>query len=307
MPEATVAFFKGDFVPMADACVSIRTKALNYGLGCFEGIRGYWDNTGSQLYIFRVKDHYKRLEDSCRILQMRLRYTVDEMVKITAELCRRNGHKEDVYVRPIAYNGSELLPPIMSMDDDELAIYTLPLRDYLDTAKGVTACVSSWLRVSDNMIPARAKPTAAYLNSALARGEAKANGFDEAIFLTRDGFVAEASAEHVFLVRDGKLITPTVQSDNLEGITRRTIIELARAEFGREVIERNVIRTDLYVADEAFLCGTGAEITPLVEIDRRPVAGGKMGPVTKELQDLFFKVVRSEVPKYSHWCLPVYE
>ena len=306
MPEATVAFFKGDFVPLAEARVSICAKALNYGLGCFEGIRGYWNSNGSQLYLFRAKDHYQRLKDSSHILQMQLVYSVEEMVEITVDLCRRNGHREDAYVRPIVYNDSEQLSPIMTREDNQFAIYTFPLRDYLDT-KGVTACVSSWWRVSDNMIPPRAKPTGAYLNSALARGEAKANGFDEAILLSRDGYVTEASAEHIFLIRDGKLITPTVQSDNLEGITRRTIVEIARAELGREVIERNVPRTELYVADEAFLCGTGAEITPVVEIDRRKVADGNVGSITRELQELFFKVVRSDIAKYSHWCLPVYK
>lgn len=306
MPEATVAFFKGDFVPLAEARVSICAKALNYGLGCFEGIRGYWNSNGSQLYLFRAKDHYQRLKDSSHILQMQLVYSVEEMVEITVDLCRRNGHREDAYVRPIVYNDSEQLSPIMTREDNQFAIYTFPLRDYLDT-KGVTACVSSWWRVSDNMIPPRAKPTGAYLNSALARGEAKANGFDEAILLSRDGYVTEASAEHIFLIRDGKLITPTVQSDNLEGITRRTIVEIARAELGREVIERNVPRTELYVAEEAFLCGTGAEITPVVEIDRRKVADGNVGSITRELQELFFKVVRSDIAKYSHWCLPVYK
>jgi len=306
MPEATLAYFKGDFRPFDEAKVSIRCKALNYGLGCFEGIRGYWNKEARQLYIFRAREHYARLHHSCRIIHLPLAHTVDELVQLTAELCRRNKHREDVYIRPIVFSNSELLAPTLEAEDVEFAMYTLPLRDYLDTSKGVTACVSSWRRVSDNMIPGRAKPTAAYLNSALACYEAKANGFDEAIFLTNDGYVSEASAEHVFLVCEGKLITPTAQDDNLDGITRRVILQLARDELGREAVERRVSRTELYVADEAFLCGTGAEITPLVEIDRRKIGVGKLGPVTKELQSVFFKVVRGEVPKYASWCTPVY-
>ena len=231
---------------------------------------------------------------------------MDALVALTAELCRRNDHHEDVYIRPIVFNTSELLSPTFAPESSEFALYTLPLRDYLDTSRGVTACVSSWRRVSENMIPARAKPTAAYLNSALARDEANANGCDEAILLTNDGYVSEASAEHIFIVRDGALITPTAQDDNLDGITRCVVTELARAEMGREVVARRVARTELYLAEEAFLCGTGAEITPLVEVDRRRIGDGKVGPITKELQTIFFKAARAEMPKYASWCTPVY-
>jgi branched-chain amino acid aminotransferase len=256
--------------------------------------------------MFRPRDHYERLHQSCKILHLTLAASADALVALTAELCRRNEHREDIYIRPIVFCSSEELSPTFAPDSSEFALYTLPLRDYLDTSRGVTACVSSWRRVSENMIPARAKPTAAYLNSALARDEANANGYGEAILLTNDGYVSEASAEHIFIVREGKLITPTAQDDNLDGITRRVVSELARAEMGREVVARRVARTELYVADEAFLCGTGAEITPLVEVDRRRIGDGKLGPITKELQAIFFKVVRSEMPKYASWCAPVY-
>jgi len=306
MSEPSIVFFGGEFRPLEDARIGIRSKALNYGLGCFEGIRGYWNSRRQELYLFRPEDHFVRLRRSCKTLHLHLPYQVEEMVRITVELCRRNEHREDVYVRPIVFNNSEALSPVLTEEASEFAVYTLPLRDYLDTSKGVRACVSSWRRVGDNMIPARAKPTAAYLNSALARHEAKANGYDEAILLTQDGCVSEASAEHVFLVRDGALITPSTQEDNLEGITRRTILEMAPAELGRTVTERRVSRTELYIADEAFLCGTGAQITPLVEIDGRTVGDGGVGPVTRELQELYFKVVRAEAPRYSHWCRPVY-
>jgi len=221
MAEPTVAFFQDDFRSFDDAKVSIRAKAFNYGLGCFEGIRGYWRKADSQLYLFRVDDHYRRIKESCRILGLNLPYAVDEMVRITKELCRRNNHREDMYVRPIAYVSSEELSPVIADEECDFAVYTLPLRDYLDTVNGVTACVSSWRRVSDNMIPARAKPIAAYLNSALARREAEANGYDEAILLTNDGYVSEASADHIFILRNGRLVTPTPQDSARFAKSRR--------------------------------------------------------------------------------------
>jgi len=306
MAEGTIAYYRGDFCPIEDATVNIRAKALNYGLGCFEGIRAYWCPDEEQLYVFRCREHYVRLRHSCRILGLRIEVDPDKLVEITLELLRRNGHREDTYVRPIAFCASQKLSPILVPQDNELAIYTLPLNDYLDTSKGITACVSSWRRLSDNTIPARAKPTAAYLNSALARDEAMANGFDEAIMLTGDGYVSEASAEHLFLVIDGRLVTPTTQDDNLDGITRRTILEIAPAELGIAVEVRRVSRTEPYTADEAFLCGTGAQVTPLVSIDRRPVGDGAVGPVTRKLQELYLRVVKNKIAKYSDWCTPAY-
>jgi len=305
MAEA-VAYFRGGFVPLSEAKVSIRAKALNYGLGCFEGIRGYWNTARQQLYIFRMEDHYIRLHNSCRILRIQLPLSVEELCVVTKELIRRNGHREDVYIRPLAYIASELLSPTLIPEDNELAIYTMPLADYLDTSNGITACVTSWTRLRDNMIPVRAKPTAAYLNSALARAEARERGCDEAIFLNANGFVSEGSAEHVFLVMNGDLVTPSTEDDNLRGITRATIAEIA-AELNRRVIFRHVNRSELYIADEVFFCGTGAQITPVVKIDGRPVGNGRVGPVTSELQALYARVVRAEHPKYAHWCAPVYE
>jgi len=305
MPECTVAFFRGEFRPISEAVISVRAKSVNYGLGCFEGIRGYWSAEKKQLFVFRGRDHYERLHNSCRIVHLNLTYPVDKLVELTREIIRRNGHREDVYIRPLVLNNGETLAPTMSSDPADFAMYTLPLNDYLDVKKGVTAGVSSWRRVTDNMIPARAKPTAAYMNSALASYEAKLNGYDEAIFLTHDGYVSEGSAEHIFLVRDGKLVTPTSQEDNLDGVTRRTIREIA-PDLGLEVCERRVSRTELYVADEIFFCGTGAQVTPVVSVDHRIVGAGRMGAITARVQEYYFKVVRCGVPKYAHWCEPVY-
>ena len=307
MPEAKVAYFRGDFCPVSEARVSVRCKALNYGMGCFEGIRGYWRADEKQIYIFRMAEHYDRMRKSCKIVSVALPHSDQELADITCELVRRNEHRENVYIRPIAFHGSEAMSPVMVEEDNEFAIYTLPLADYLDTAGGVTAIVSSWQRVSDNMIPARAKPTGAYLNSALARHEARQAGSDEGIFLTQNGYVSEGSAEHIFLVRDGELVTPALQDDILDGVTRRTLAEIVPAELGRQVAERHVARTELYVADEVFFCGTGAQVAPVTRIDGRPVGDGKPGPVTLEVQELYLKVVRAEMPKYRHWCTPVYK
>jgi branched-chain amino acid aminotransferase len=305
MGEPAWAFFDGAFKPLTEATINVQSRVVQYGLGCFEGIRAYWNEEDAKLRIFRVRDHFERLAHSCRILSLPCGTSVERMIEITCELCRRNAYRTGVYLRPIVFNNSRELSPIMSEEDNIFAVYGFPLRDYLDTSGGITACVSSWRRVSDNMIPARAKPCAAYLNSALARFEAKANGFDEAIFLTGDGYVSEGSAEHVFLVRDGELLTPTCQDDNLEGITRRSLVALAREELGRKVTERRIARTELYVADEIFFCGTGAEVTPVTAVDRRTVGDGRPGPATLELQELFFKVVRGAVAKYADWCCAV--
>ena len=307
MPEPKVAYCRGAFRPVQECSVNIRSKALNYGLGVFEGIRGYWSESGNQVYVFRMAEHYRRLQQSARICRLPIPLSVEELGEITCELLRRNQHREDVYIRPIAYLDVDGLAPTLPEGPGgvDLAIWTMPLTDYLN-GDGVTAIVSSWRRVGDNMIPARAKPTAAYLNSALARAEARDAGVDEAIFLTADGYVSEGSAEHLFLVLDGKLVTSTTQDDNLDGITRRTILQIVAEELGFATEVRRVSRTELYIADEAFFVGTGAQVTPVVEIDRRRINGGAEGPMTRAVRDLYFRVVRNEVERYSAWCCPVY-
>ena len=307
MPEPEFAYFNGDFRPLEDAKVSVRAKALNYGLGVFEGIRGYWNEGQEQLLLFRLREHYVRLSRSCRICRLPLKHSIEEMMELTCELCRRNGHREDVYVRPLYYVSSELLSPTLPTDpeDTEFTLWTLPLAHYLE-AEGVRAIVTSWRRVADNMIPARAKPTAAYLNSALARAEARDAGAEEAIFLTNDGYVSEGSAEHLFLFIDGELVTPTCQDDNLDGITRRTILELAEKELGLPARVRRVSRTELYIAQEAFFVGTGAQVVPIIEIDHRHVGSGRAGPITAHVRDAYNGIVRGDTPGYDHWRHPVY-
>ncbi|MEE8326104.1 MAG: branched-chain amino acid transaminase [candidate division NC10 bacterium] len=301
-----IAFINNEFVPIDEAKVSIRTNALQYGTGIFEGIRAYWNAQHKQLFVFKMAEHYERLLNNCRVLRLQVGKDVKELCDITLELVRKNEHREDTYIRPLAYISSEGLGPKLIGYETGFAIYTLPLGDYIDTSTGVKVGFSSWRRISDNTIPARCKVTGGYVNSALAKTEALEQGFDEAIFLTQDGFISEGSAMNIFLIRDGKLMTPDRSADILEGITREVLIELGREELGLEVIERPVGRSELYLADEAFLCGTGAQVSPIIEVDRRAIGDGKIGPLTAKIQELYFRVVKAEHPKYQHWCAPVY-
>ncbi|MFQ5657128.1 MAG: branched-chain amino acid transaminase [Candidatus Methylomirabilales bacterium] len=300
------AYFNNQFVPIEEAKVSIRTNALQYGTGVFEGIRAYWNARKKQLFAFKMPEHYERMLNNCSVLRFQLEKDVKELSEITLELLRRNEHREDTYIRPIAYISSEGLGPKLIGYETGFAIYTFPLGDYIDTSTGVKVGFSSWRRISDNTIPARCKVTGGYVNSALAKTEAMEQGFDEAIFLTQDGFISEGSAMNIFLIRNGKLITPDLSADILEGITRDVLIELCREELGLEVIERQVGRSELYLCDEAFLCGTGAQVSPIIEVDRRPLSTGRIGPLTAKIQQLYFQVVKGEHEKYLKWCTPVY-
>jgi branched-chain amino acid aminotransferase len=299
-------YFNKQFVPLSEAKVSIRTNALHYGSGVFEGIRAYWNASEQQLFVFKLPEHYERMVGNCKVLKLKLDHDVKELCAITVDLLRRNQPKEDTYIRPIAYISSEGLGPKLLGYETGFAIYTIPLGEYIDTSVGIKAGFSSWRRISDNTIPARCKVTGGYVNSALARTEAMEQGYDEAIFLTQGGFISEGSAENIFLVRNGTLFTPDRSQDILEGITRDVLLTLCREELGLTVVERQVGRTEVYVADEVFLCGTGAQVSPVIEVDRRPVGSGKMGPVTARIQQLYFQVVKGNHPKYRHWCTPVY-
>ena len=301
-----LAYFNKQFVPLSEAKISIRTNALHYGSGVFEGIRAYWNPKEQQLYVFKLPEHYERMVNNCKVMKLKLDHDVKELCAITVDLLRRNQPREDTYIRPIAYISSEGLGPKLIGYETGFAVYTIPLGDYIDTSVGIKVGFSSWRRISDNTIPARCKVTGGYVNSALARTEAIEQGYDEAIFLTQDGFVSEGSAENIFLARNGSLITPDLSQDILEGITRDVLLTLCREELGLMVTERQVGRTELYVADEAFLCGTGAQVSPVIEVDRRPVGSGKMGPITARIQQLYFQAVKGDHPKYRHWCTPVY-
>ena len=302
------AFFRGEFVPIEQANVSIRNHTFNYGTGCFGGLRAYWSEQEGQLYAFRLEDHYRRFLDSCRMLLIDLPYTNQQLQEITIELLRREGLREDMYLRPLGYKGDNLIGVRLHDLDGQFALFAEPFGRYLKSEEGARVMVSSWRRVDDNVIPARGKIIGAYVNSAFAKTEAVLNGFDEAIVLDHNGHVSEGSAMNLFMLRRGVVITPPVSDNVLEGITRATMIELLSNELGLEVVERSIDRTELYVADELFFCGTGVQMAAVVEVDHRRVGDGGMGSVVGQLRKLYFDVVRGALPAYrERWLTPVFE
>jgi len=283
--------------------LSPATHALNYGTGVFEGIRAYWSEERGTLQVLKMREHYERFERSCRLLRVDLSNTVDELCDITLEILKRNAPRQDTYIRPLAYKGAQSVG-VNLKGDSEISIFTVPMGNYVELT-GLRVCVSSWRRTPDTAIPARGKFTGSYINTALAVDEAQRAGFDDAIFLTQDGQVSEASAANIFLVRKGQLITPPVTADILEGITRDAVMELAGKELEMPVIEREVGRTELYAADEVFLSGTGFQIAPVIEVDDRPVGAGSIGPVAERLQELYFKAARGGWDEYADWTVAV--
>ena len=301
-----LGYFKDEYIDETKMLLPIQAKVVQYGLGTFEGVRAYWNNEKKQLYVFRAEDHYKRLLDSAKIFSMTSKYTASELTDITVNLLKKNGLEQTTYIRPLFYHASTKMAPVFEADDTEFAMYCFPLDDYLDKSKGIDVCISSWRRVADNAIPARAKPTGLYLNSALAREEAYRNGYHEAIFLTNQGTVSEGTGEHLFMIREGVIYSPPSTEDNLDGITRKTIIQLVQDELNIPFVERSIARTELYTADEIFVVGTGAEVTGINSVDRKPVGTGKMGELTKQIQSLYLDVVSGKVDKYESWLTPVF-
>lgn len=301
-----LCYFEGKVLPLSEAKVGILTHAFSYGTGCFEGIRAYYNDEHRQLYMFRAREHYERLHKSARVLLMKLEISPDELVRMTADLLRRSRLHTDAYIRPSVYKADETIGVRLHNLRDELYITVQPFGNYIDIDRALNVGVSSWRRVDDNMIPARAKVTGAYVNSAFAKTEAQLNGFDEAIMLDSLGNVSEGSAENIFMLRDGVVYTPPVTENILEGITRLTVMTLLSEELGIPVVERVIDRTELFVCDELLLCGTGAQIAPVGSVDHRPVGKGGIGEVSRALQKLYFEVVRGNVPKYRAWCAPVY-
>ncbi|CAN5791876.1 branched-chain amino acid transaminase [soil metagenome] len=301
--DADWCYHDGEVVKMGDVRLSPSTHALNYGTGVFEGIRAYWNENRGTLQVLKLREHYERFEKSCRLLRIELPNTIDDLCDITLEILQRNAPQEDTYIRPLAYKAAESVG-VNLRGESQLSIFTVPMGNYVELT-GLKACVSSWRRTSDTAIPARGKLTGSYINTALAVDEAHRAGYDDAIFLTQDGSVSEASAANIFLVRKGQLITPPVTADILEGITRDAVMELAENELDTPTIQRDVDRTELYAAEEVFLSGTGFQIAPIIEVDGRPVGDGSMGPVAERLQELYFKAARGEWDKYADWTVPV--
>ncbi len=300
------AFFHNQFVPLAEAKINVMTHALHYGTAIFEGIRGNWNSEQEQIYIFRLKEHYQRLENGCRLLRINLPHPVEKLCQITVELVRKCGFKEDIYIRPLAYKSSEALGVRLHDLDDDFLVFAIPWGRYLDM-DACRCCISSWRRPADNVIPPQAKITGLYVNNAFTKTEAMDNGFDEGIMLSPDGYVSEGSGENIFLVTNRKLVTPPTYNSILVGITRDTVIELAKNELGIETMERPVDPAELYTADECFLTGTAAHITPIAEIDHRKIGDGRVGGITGTLQKLYFTVIKGNNPKYLDWCTPVYK
>jgi len=300
------AYFEGKIVPYAEAKVGVMTHALNYGTGAFGGVRAYWNSDEEQLFIFRPIDHFIRVLNSAKLLFAEFDHTPEDLRDITLELLRREGYKEDVYIRPLVYKADEIIGVRLHGLRDEITIFAVPFTRYIEKDEGAHVTVSSWRRVDDNAVPARGKITGSYVNSAFIKTDALVAGFDEALVLTNEGHVSEGSAENVFMVRGGVLITPPVTENILEGITRRTIMDLASDELGIEVMERQIDRTEVYLCEEFFMTGTAAQVTAITMVDYRAIGDGEMGPITTQLRMLYHDVVRGKMPKYRHWNEPVY-
>ncbi|MFM7468181.1 MAG: branched-chain amino acid transaminase [Vampirovibrionales bacterium] len=302
-PPRSIVYFNGQFVPLEEATVNVRTHAFMYGTSIFEGIRAYYLPDTDQMAIFRLREHYQRFYANAKMCYMEPPISLEELEAVTVEVVKQNKHtQKDTYIRPMVYKGGvDVIGPNIDKAPTCLTVWTQPLGDYVSTSKALNVCISNWRRVDDNALPPRLKCGGSYMNAALIVTDAKRGGFDEAIVLTQDGHVGEGSAMNLMLVRNGKIITPPVSDNILEGITRATLIELAKKELGLPCEERTIDRTELYVADEVFFCGTGAQVAAVGAIDHRLIGSGEMGPITTQLQSLYFDVVRNQVPAYSSW------
>ena len=307
METPKFAYFKGKIVPYPEAKVSVLTHALNYGTAAFGGMRAYWNDEEEQLFIFRPLDHFRRFLNSAKLLCMEFDHTPESLTQITIELLQSEGYRRDVYIRPLAFKADEIIGVKLHDLHDELSIVAIPFERYVANDTNAHATISSWRRVDDNMIPARGKISGAYANSALIKTDAVRAGFDEALVLTQDGHLSEGSAMNVFLVRQGTLITPPTTDNILEGITRHTVIELARTELGIPTIERPIDRTEVYLCEELFMTGTAAQIVAVTRVDHRPIGNGKMGAITARLRELYQNAVHGRIAHYRHWNTPVYE
>jgi branched-chain amino acid aminotransferase len=300
------AYFKGEFVPYSEAKVGVLTHGFNYGTAVFGGLRAYWNEDEEQLYIFRAHEHYQRVLHSARVMFMELDHTPESLTQITLELLQKENYRQNIYIRPLAYKADEIVGVKLHDLEDEITIAALPFDSYVAKDTNAHVTFSSWRRLDDNMIPARGKVSGAYANSALIKTDAVKAGFDEALVLTQDGHVSEGSAMNVFMVRNGVLITPPITENILEGITRRTVMELARQEMGMTIVERPIDRTEVYMGEEIFMTGTAAQIVAITQVDHRLIGSGKMGPIAARLRELYSAVVRGQLPKYRHWNTPVY-
>jgi branched-chain amino acid aminotransferase len=302
MPNS-LAFFKGNIVPIEKAQVNIMTHAIHYGTAVFEGIRGNWNHTEKTLYVFRMKEHYERMKQGCSMLMLDIPYSVDDLCQITLDLIQKCEYKEDLYIRPLAYKSDELVANLKLQEiGSDFALIMLPFGQYLETDGALKCCTSSWRRVDDTNVPPRLKISGTYVNGILAKTEATLAGFDEAIMLTQDGFVSEGSGENIFVIIDNIIYTPPVSDSNLAGITRDSAIQLAQSELGLNIVERRIRRSELYLADEVFLTGTAAHIQGVGYLDNRIIGNGRKGEITTKIDAAYQKAIRGDHKKYLHWC-----
>jgi branched-chain amino acid aminotransferase len=299
-----IVYFEGQFVALRDAKVSVMTHAFMYGTAVFEGVRAYWNADEKILYGLKIREHMERIRQNAGILLMENLPSVDELSAIVVETVRRNGFEEDAYIRPCFYKSTPSVGVRLHHLEHDFVVLAMPFGNYIDIDNGVRLMTSSWRRNVDEALPARGKIVGGYVNMAFQKSEAELNGFDEALVLTADGHASEASAANMFVVRDGILLTPPVTDDILEGVTRKAVLELAK-DLGFPVEVRSVDRSEIYVADEMFLCGTGVQVSPVIELDHRPVGGGKIGPMTRAVKDAYFGAVRGNDPRYAHWLTPI--
>lgn len=303
--EARHAFFEGKIVPFGEANISIATHALNYGTAVFGGLRGYWNEAQKKLFIFRPLEHYRRFLLSAHMMVIDLPYTPESLTELSINLLKADQWQQDIYLRPLAYKAELGIGVRLHDLRNELSMFAAPMGAYGKNEDGAHVTFSSWRRVDDNVIPARGKVSGAYANSALMKTDAVRAGFDEALALDQNGHVSEGSAMNIFMVRDGVLITPPVTDNILEGITRRSIIELAREELGLTVLERSIDRSEVFICDEFFMTGTAAQVTVVTKVDHRSIGKGAMGPITGKLRQVFNDAAHGKHPKYQHWTVPV--
>lgn len=301
--EFNYVWFDGEMIEWDNAKVPIMTHAMHYGTSVIEGIRAY--AAKDNLYVFRLADHMKRLQKSASVYSIGVNYSIDELVKGTVDIIRKNEVETSCYIRPIAFVGFHGIDlSVTEKSPSHIAILLFTFDQYLNS-KGIKVCISTWRRINDLSTPPLAKAGGNYLNSVLATQECKRNGYDEAIMLDSYGMVSEAPGENVFIVRDGKIYTPPVSSSVLEGITRDTAITIAR-DLGYDLIERAIPRTELYISDEIFLTGTAAEVTPVISVDGHKIGEGVEGPISKSIRETYSKAVRADIKEYMHWLVPVW-
>ena len=303
LPLSKYVWFDGKYVLTEKAQIPITTHAIHYGTSVFEGIRAYWN--GKNLHVFRLNEHVKRFRNSGQFYNISLNFSDEIITNAIIGICKKNKIKKSCYIRPFYFVGDYGINlHVTKKAPTNVAIFTFPFGD-LFNKNGITAGISSWRKFSDMSTPTQAKMGGNYLNSIIATQEAKRNGVDEAILLDHDGNVSEAPGENIFIIRNEQLVTPSLESSALEGITRDAVIKIAK-DLDMDVVERNIARSELEISDEIFLTGTAAEITPIVSIDSKKISSGKPGDITKKLMQEYSDIVMNKNDDYSHWLTPVY-